>query len=80
MPTSYTFSTFQELFDRVPADRIHACLEELGGMLSKTKTDIILACMTAGIKHEGAFQLGEKLTWIDDGKRDVHLTIVPTVK
>lgn len=78
-PPSYRFSTFQELVDRVPTDRIADCLRELAVVLQEGKAMAELTMATAealGMKKQPAgrvLELPVELEWIDDGKGDLDL-------
>lgn len=80
---TYTFSTFQELVDRVPADRIPLCPEELGKILGTAKEYQEAIYETA--KHLASKKGTElppctmvvppEFEWIDDGKGDLGFTM-----
>lgn len=78
-PLTYRFATFQELVDRVPSDRIAACLRELAIVLQEGKLLAELMQATAeslGMAKQPAgrvLELPEELEWIDDGKGDLDL-------
>ncbi|MDB6117395.1 MAG: hypothetical protein JWO08_1176 [Verrucomicrobiaceae bacterium] len=80
---SYSFSTFQELVDRVPSGRISDCMEELGIMLQSTKAmievTVLAAAHLAGRPDyelpAHVMDLPEVLTWTDDGKKEIQSTI-----
>lgn len=81
---TYSFSTFQELVDRVPADRIPECMEELGIMLGAAKAYAELAYDVALdlAKEDGTavdpghpksfIQIPNAMEWIDDGKGELE--------
>lgn len=77
---TYTFATFQELVDRVPADRIRDCMEELGAILATTKASAELVTATAldlaGLPQlaEGSrvVEIRDPFEWVDDGKRELQ--------
>jgi hypothetical protein len=73
---TYRFSTFQEMVDVVPGDRIRVCMEEFGAVLGAAKSYAIMVAKTA---EYFAKQDGKELTkqelklkipfeWVDDGK------------
>lgn len=77
---TYKFSTFQEFFDRVPADRMLDCLGELGFILVKSKQTLELIDRSAralaeadGVTIPPSEQLLvlPELEWIDDGKGEL---------
>jgi hypothetical protein len=88
-PNAYRFATLQELVDRVPADRIRDCMEELGAVLSAAKASVEL---TYGVAVHLARQAGKEvpeatgsvivlpaeMEWIDDGKRELSATLIDT--
>lgn len=77
---TYIFSTFQELVDRVPADRIRDCMEELGVVLATAKTSALLAVDVArdraGLppieEGPGLIEIRDPFEWVDDGKGDLQ--------
>lgn len=83
----YRFSTFQELVDRVPGDRIRDCMEELGTVLATAKLSTQL---TYGVARNLAKADGKELPpepdqpivlppefeWVDDGKRELEARMV----
>jgi len=79
-PKTYTFSTFQELVDRVPSDRIRDCMEELGVILATAKASAELVTATAldlaGMPQQepGArvIEIRDPFEWIDDGRRSLQ--------
>ena len=83
----YRFSTFQELVDRVPGDRIRDCMEELGTVLATAKLSTQLAYAVACnlAKADGKelppepaqiIKLPQDLEWMDDGKRELEAQMV----
>ena len=84
-PVTYRFSTFQELFDTVPADRIELCLSEIGKAWAAAKEVIDLEIgLAQTIAQEEGITLGKdairvKLPavheWVDDGKGEITATI-----
>lgn len=85
---TYSFSTFQEMFDRVPSGRIADCLRELGIALqgSKATMELIIEMAKAAAKERGKefpevpeqiITLPAALEWIDDGNGDVSATLRP---
>lgn len=76
---TYKFRTFQELVDRIPADKIRECLSELGHALGATKAAGEMAVMLARDMAEKdgktlpplperIIELTDEFEWIDDGK------------
>lgn len=82
----YKFSTFQELVDRVPADKIQECLMELGKAWATAKAFAERVYRTASelAKKDGVvlpdtpthlIQLSPEHEWIDDGKGECSVEI-----
>ena len=73
-PKTYRFSTFQELLDRVPGDRIQDCMTELGVLLSGVKrvSDLVEAALPDNNRKPA---LPEFFEWIDDGKGKISIEI-----
>ena len=77
---TYKFSTFQELVDTVPADRIRLCLEEIGTALSTAKaTTELVAMVAADMAGKADFELPARVItlpeffeWVDDGKGEIE--------
>jgi len=81
-PTTYSFSTFQELIDRVPSDKIELCMTELGKAFAQAKQAVELIGMVATdlanangetlLKipktPERLIHIPEVIEWIDDDK------------
>jgi len=83
-PITYRFSTFQELVDEVPSDRICDCLEELGKVIQTAKATAELIYKVAedlARKKElppmpkRIIKLPDALEWIDDGKGELEAQI-----
>lgn len=82
---SYRFSTFQELVDIVPADRISDCMTELGEILqaAKATAELTIAVAEDLARADGkkvqkcmsAITLPDAFTWRDDGKRELGATL-----
>lgn len=83
---TYTFSTFQELVDRVPGDRIRDCLSELGKVLAMAKLSCELVEGVArnmadsdGValpaKTERVMVVPDSFDWVDDGKEELTADI-----
>ena len=85
----YRFSTFQELVDRVPSDRIRDCMEELGTVLATAKltTQLTYAVACNLAKADGkelppeparVIELPPEFEWVDDGKRELEARMLDT--
>jgi hypothetical protein len=79
-PISYQLATIQDIFDKVPANRIRDCTEELGVLLSQAAAtrDLFAACAEEiGLSRESAVpKLPEFFTWVDDGKGELAFKVV----
>jgi len=84
---SYKFSTLQELVDLVPADRIKACMEELGTVMAAAKmsTELTWAVAKSLAEADGKelppqpaqlLKLPTSFEWMDDGKRELTARMV----
>lgn len=80
---TYRFSTFQELVDRVPADRIRVCMSELGAILGTAKATTELTYATAchlakkePLVLESVITLPAEFEWMDDGKEELTATMM----
>lgn len=77
----YELTTIKDIFDKVPTDRIGACMHELTAMLMQSAAlrDIIKhAAAGEGVHADEAFSFPELLTWTDDGKGNIDLTLSST--
>jgi hypothetical protein len=72
-PITYKFTTFQQLVDRVPADKIEECMMELARVLSAGKLSCVAVCEMAGISPipEQLFLVPDEFEWMDDGKGEL---------
>lgn len=66
-PVSYQLVTLKDVFDKVPAGSIRACLDELakGMTYAKGLSDLAGAPL----------QWPESIDWIDDGKGEIDISI-----
>jgi len=67
---SYKFSSFQEMLEVVPHDRIELCLTELGKAL-QFANDTIISKLGFYIVPT----LPKQLEWVDDGKGEIGFSI-----
>lgn len=85
-PITYTFGTFQELMDVVPADRITTCLTELAVAFSTAKkmADLTLEVAKSFAAGDGVsipetarlrLIVPEVIEWTDDGKGNLEVGI-----
>jgi hypothetical protein len=85
---TYTFSTFQELVDRVPAEKIMECMGEIGKAwaIGKATCETAQALINDYREAQGlppnptldrVIQLPEVCEWIDDGLGEVDVTLQP---
>ena len=74
----YELATLKDVFDKVPADRIEYCLQELGVAMSQAKAmQDLLSCAGTAITGEPVSTVMEwpdSLTWIDDGAGNIKMT------
>ena len=73
MANSYELRTLRDIWDKVPADRIEACLSELSAMMCSAKA--MQSLMSEVGSNLAGQQLPEQLyewpevtVWVDDGK------------
>lgn len=73
----YQLTTLQDVFDKVPADRIGVCLGELAVAMKQTKAmqELLAAAATAiaGDEVGCAVEWPGTSTWIDDDKGTLDL-------
>jgi len=81
MSKTYKFSTFKELFDTVPANRIEVCLKELVQLIVATKE--IERKIYDKVKNDKTVDLSKPLVifpevieWIDDNKGNIDLNLI----
>jgi hypothetical protein len=76
-PKTYKFSTFQQLFDRVPSDKIELCLTEIGAAFAMAKKPLEMAAEAAGIilDEDVTLTLPDEFEWIDDGKGEIKASL-----
>lgn len=71
MPAEYELTTIQDIFDKVPAERIQDCCSELGQVLAQTSImrDLAVAC--------GAEIVGIEwpMVWKDDNKGEIDTAL-----
>ena len=71
-PKIYELTTIQDIFEKVPADRIKLCCAELGTLLAVNKETIALLEMVGeDVGCPLPFKFGKPLKWIDDGKGEL---------
>lgn len=79
MSTVYRFTTFNELLDTVPADRIEDCVNELAVLLVKTaQLRVLIASAAKHIDQDAlvpVIRLPEPFEWIDDGKQELTIKL-----
>ncbi|GEM_PF-3372356 len=78
-PITYELRTLNDIFEKVPADRIQDCCRELGIGLAQMKAtlELFLAGAEAlGISPEAlGFQMPDHHTWVDDGMGDISVKV-----
>ena len=83
---TYQFTTFQEMFDRVPADKIELCLREIGIALvhAKSTGELVYETAKALAERDGKpfperpkslFAISVPIEWHDDGKGEIEATL-----
>lgn len=75
---TYKFSTFQELVDRVPSDRIMTCMTEMAQGFSQGKLFAEMAIEVAKLQSDNIIDLPKSIIkipdtirWMDDGKGEI---------
>ena len=73
---TYELVTIKDIFEKVPADRIKACMNELSVALTQAKalTDLANVCgeVVTGNKDAVETVCPDKFTWVDDGKGEIE--------
>ena len=83
---TYKFSTFQELVERVPADRIVDCMEELAVVFEQSKISAeVIRNIVDGLSELNGetkqtplseiIELPKEFSWVDDGKGKLEIVI-----
>jgi len=71
----YELTTIKDIFDKVPVDRIEACLDELAKIIIQSKHLNNSMCeavnLINGSKPDNAIRWPDMITWIDDGKGEL---------
>ena len=67
---SYKFSSFQEMLEVVPHDRVELCLTELGKALQFANNTIV-----SKLGFYSTPLLPKQLEWVDDGKGEIGFSI-----
>lgn len=71
----YELTTIKDIFDKVPVDRIEACLDELAKIIIQSKHLNNSMCeavnLINGNKPDNAITWPDMITWIDDGKGEL---------
>lgn len=68
MNNVYELTTIQDIFDKVPSDRIQECCRELGLLLAQTK-------LLSQITTPADFSITFPIVWTDDGLGEVTTSI-----
>lgn len=78
-PITYELRSINDIFHKVPADRIPDCCWELGNALSQMKAThdfLTTAAESLGIGPEAlGFELPEVHNWVDDGRGDITVKV-----
>jgi len=76
----YQLITIKDIFDKVPADRIKTCMDELAVAMQQVKEMSALLefglAEVSGQKVEDIVQWPETSVWIDDGKGTIDTEYV----
>ena len=76
----YQLTTLKDIFDKVPADRIKTCMDELAVAMQHAKVMSALLefglAEVSGQKVEDIVQWPETSMWIDDGKGTIDTKYV----
>lgn len=72
---TYELKTIKDIFDKVPADRIEACLAELAPAMAHQKA-IAESMIMAGVPAESITVWPEVATWVDDNKGELQTNIM----
>ena len=76
----YQLTTIKDIFDKVPADRIKTCMDELAIAMQQAKSMSKLLefglAEVSGQKVEDIVQWPETSVWIDDGKGTIDTEYV----
>lgn len=77
MIKEYRFNSFQDAYEKVPANKLEECFSQIGTMLAAAKNideiNIELS-KTLGVAASYS-KLPDELGWIDDGKCDIDITM-----
>ena len=76
----YYLHTIKDIFDKVPADRIKTCMDELAIAMQQTKAmeKLLELSMSevSGQKVEGIVRWPETSVWVDDGNGTIDTKYV----
>jgi hypothetical protein len=63
----YELTTLQDVFDKIPADKIEICLQEIGEGLAKSKMIVAeMKVMMGDLWRDEMMNMQWPMTWIDD--------------
>lgn len=85
-PPSYKLTTINDIFEKVPADRIATCCAEIGQLLVSMKVThegLIRAAKEVGVpvsEASKAVVLKFPFTWVDDGAGRIEAQLSARVK
>lgn len=67
MSDHYELTTLQDVFDKIPADKIELCLQEIGEGLAKSKAIVeSMKIMMGDAWADSMMGMQWPMTWIDD--------------
>lgn len=73
---TYSLVTIADIFNKIPADRIQCCMDELGKIMTVAKSTQKLIQSVAedkyGKKLPDLYKWPDAIEWMDDGKEDLE--------
>ena len=72
----YKIKTVKDLFDKIPADKIDQCIDELKKLIVQTQfVRDLSSTMAPSMGLKGAIEFPDEVTWVDDSKGEVTMNI-----
>lgn len=81
MANRYKLKTLRDVYEQIPADKLHLCLREIADGMLHVKALAELFDAAASTTEPGASahtSWGEECEWIDDGKEDQTINVTCT--
>lgn len=83
MTNTYELSTFKDIFDNIPSDRVKDCLGEIADIIIQAQNmrNVFLTCAESlgaeldEYTTKSAMEFPQTFVWTDDGKGDLEFTI-----